>query len=217
MPGKTNHLGARMNRRLTTLMILATTISTATSAYSGPAPMGSGNFENLPNAGPQTMRVQPNLVSESQLDRQPTPGALKRAEKQAQGRFEKTLAQTDLGRSHRMYAGPGGCQEYVHFILIELGASLPSIPYAPCNVWLRTIRERRPLSCGLRRSNASRANRIWPTWRQRIASYRLSRSSAKLGKLARRKKQRARSAAGSTGSGTELGTESVSVVMPCGA
>jgi hypothetical protein len=39
------------------------------------------------------------------------------------------------------------------------------------------IRKRRPLSCGFRRSNASRANRIWPAWRQRIASYRLSRSS----------------------------------------
>ena len=37
-----------------------------------------------------------------------------------------------------------------------------------------------PLSCGLRRSKASSANSIWPTWRQSIASYRLSRSSAKL-------------------------------------
>jgi hypothetical protein len=63
------------------------------------------------------------------------------------------------------------------------------------------MRKRRPRSCGLRRCKASRANRIWPTWRQRIASYRLSRSSAQLGKLARRKKQRARSAVGSTGSG----------------
>jgi len=36
------------------------------------------------------------------------------------------------------------------------------------------MRKRRPLSCGLRRSNASRANRIWPAWHQRIASYRLT-------------------------------------------
>jgi hypothetical protein len=35
---------------------------------------------------------------------------------------------------------------------------------------------RRALSCGFRRSNASSANRIWPTWRHRIASYRLRRS-----------------------------------------
>ena len=71
--------------------------------------------------------------------------------------------------------------------------------------------------CGLRRSNASRANRIWLTWRHRIASYWLSRSSVKLGKLARRKKQRARSAVGSMGSGLELATVFVSVVMPCDA
>jgi len=55
------------------------------------------------------------------------------------------------------------------------------------------MRERRPLSCGLRRSNASRANRIWQTWRQRIASYRLRRSRTKLGKLARRKNAGGRS------------------------
>jgi hypothetical protein len=95
MPGKANRLGARMNRRLTTLMILATTIfSTATSAYSGPCTNEIGQFENAvrqsannPNAGP----TLPQSVN-AQLDRQPTPGALKRAEKQAQGRFEKALA-----------------------------------------------------------------------------------------------------------------------------
>ncbi len=37
---------------------------------------------------------------------------------------------------------------------------------------------KRRLSCGLRRSKASSANRIWPAWRQRVASYRLRRSSA---------------------------------------
>ena len=67
------------------------------------------------------------------------------------------------------------------------------------------IRSRRPLSCGLRRSNASRANRIWPAWRHRVASYRLRRSSAKLGRLARRKKQRARSAVGSTAGSPDFG------------
>ena len=54
-----------------------------------------------------------------------------------------------------------------------------------------SIRHRRLLSCGLRRSMASSAYRIRPTWRQSVASYRLRRSSAKLGRLARRKKQRA--------------------------
>ena len=48
---------------------------------------------------------------------------------------------------------------------------------------------------------------------------RLRRSSAKLGRLARRKKQRARSAvrstAGSTEIDPELGTASVSLVMAC--
>src|SRR6516225_8603511 len=57
-------------------------------------------------------------------------------------------------------------------------------------------RERRPRSCGFRRSGASSANRIRLTWRYRVASYRLRRSSAKLGKLARRRKHRANSIVG---------------------
>ena len=44
-------------------------------------------------------------------------------------------------------------------------------------------RKRAPLSCGLRRSKVSSANRIWPAWRQRVASYRLRRSSAIVGQI----------------------------------
>ena len=73
-----------------------------------------------------------------------------------------------------------------------------------------STRERRLLSCGLRRSKAASANRIWRAWRQSVASYRLRRSSAKLGRLARRKKQRASStvvsSVGSTDFEPELGT-----------
>jgi hypothetical protein len=50
--------------------------------------------------------------------------------------------------------------------------------HAPVGVELLLRLRRRALSCGLRRSNASSANRSWATWRQRVASYRLSRSSA---------------------------------------
>src|SRR5262245_46175054 len=52
---------------------------------------------------------------------------------------------------------------------------------------------RRARSCGLRRSSFSSAYSIRPAWRQRVASYRLRRSSAKLGRLASPRKQRANS------------------------
>ena len=57
-------------------------------------------------------------------------------------------------------------------------------------------KKRRLRSWGLRRSSASRESRIRPAWRQSAASYRLSRSIARLGRLAVRKKQRANSTAG---------------------
>lgn len=56
--------------------------------------------------------------------------------------------------------------------------------------------KRRFRSCGLRRSSVWSVQRIRPAWRQRVASYRLRRSSVKLGRLARRKKHRASSIAG---------------------
>src|SRR5262245_10301621 len=61
------------------------------------------------------------------------------------------------------------------------------------NSMFETIVERRLRYCGLRRSSFSSAYSIRPAWRQRVASYRLRRSSAKLGRLASRRKQRANS------------------------
>jgi hypothetical protein len=64
------------------------------SAYSGPCSNDIAKFESAvrqsasnPNAGP----TLPQSVG-AQIDRQPTPGAVKRAEKQAQRMFDRTLA-----------------------------------------------------------------------------------------------------------------------------
>jgi hypothetical protein len=76
------------------LIVGGTTCLSAASAYPGPCSNEIAQFEsavrqsaNNPNAGP----TLPQSVG-AQIDRQPTPGAVKRAEKQAQRMFERTLA-----------------------------------------------------------------------------------------------------------------------------
>jgi hypothetical protein len=84
-----------MNRQFTAgLIVGATMCSNVASAYSGPCSNEIAQFESAvhvsagnPNAGP----TLPQSVA-AQIDRQPTPGAVKRAEKQAQRMFQRTLA-----------------------------------------------------------------------------------------------------------------------------
>jgi len=84
-----------MNHRFTVVLILgATMCSSVAPAYSGPCSSEISQFEAAvrqsagnPNAGP----TLPQSVG-AQLGHQPTPGAVKRAEKQAQRLFESALA-----------------------------------------------------------------------------------------------------------------------------
>lgn len=76
------------------LIVGATMCLTIGSAYSGPCSNQIAQFEtavrqsaNDPNAGP----TLPQSVG-AQIDRQPTPGTVKQAEKLAQRKFERTLA-----------------------------------------------------------------------------------------------------------------------------
>jgi hypothetical protein len=89
-----DHIGVKMNQRFTTVLILGATMCSGTLAYSGPCSNEIAQFEeavrqsaNNPNAGP----TLPQSVG-AQLDRQPTPRTLKRAEKQAQRMFARALA-----------------------------------------------------------------------------------------------------------------------------
>lgn len=90
-----NHLGTKMSHRFTAVLILgATMCSSVAPAYSGPCSSEISQFESAvrqsagnPNAGP----TLPQSVG-AQLGHQPTPGAMKRAEKQAQRMFERALA-----------------------------------------------------------------------------------------------------------------------------
>ena len=90
-----NHLGTKMNHRFTVILILgATMCSSVAPAYSGPCSSEISQFETAvrqsagnPNAGP----TLPQSVG-AQLDRQPTPASIKRAQKQAKRLFERTLA-----------------------------------------------------------------------------------------------------------------------------
>jgi hypothetical protein len=84
-----------MNRRVTTVLIIGAALGlSVASAHSGPCSNKIAQFEkavrqsaNNPNAGPTV----PQSIG-AQLDHQPTPGSVKRAEEQAQITFERTLA-----------------------------------------------------------------------------------------------------------------------------
>jgi hypothetical protein len=84
-----------MNGRVTTVIIAATALGLgAASAHAGPCSSEIAQFEQAvrqsagnPNAGP----MAPQSIG-AQLDRQPTPGSIKRAEERAQATFAAALA-----------------------------------------------------------------------------------------------------------------------------
>jgi hypothetical protein len=81
--------------RMTAVFVVATTLGLSVpSAHAGPCSNEIAQFEQAvrqsagnPNAGP----MAPQSVG-AQLDRQPTPGSVKRAERRAQAAFAATLA-----------------------------------------------------------------------------------------------------------------------------
>jgi hypothetical protein len=109
-----------MNPRVTAAFIVAVPFGLGVlSAHAGPCSNKIAQFEravrqsaNNPNAGP----FAPQSVG-AQIDRQPTPGSVKRAEKRAQATFQATLARAKrldaqgnragcrsaLGHAERMY------------------------------------------------------------------------------------------------------------------
>src|SRR6266508_5202987 len=95
MPSRIEAGSALMNRRVTTVIIAATALSLGVaSAHAGPCSSEIAQFEQAvrqsagnPNAGP----MAPQSIG-AQLDRQPTPGSVKRAEERAQAAFAATLA-----------------------------------------------------------------------------------------------------------------------------
>ena len=86
---------ALMNRRVTTVIIAATALCLGVaSAHAGPCTHKIAQFEQAvrqsagnPDAGP----MAPQSIG-AQLDRQPTPGSVKRAEERTQAAFAATLA-----------------------------------------------------------------------------------------------------------------------------
>jgi hypothetical protein len=86
---------ALMNRRVTTVIIAATALCLGVaSAHAGPCSSEIAKFEQAvrqsagnPGAGP----MAPQSIG-AQLDRQPTPGSVQRAEERAQAAFAATLA-----------------------------------------------------------------------------------------------------------------------------
>jgi hypothetical protein len=84
-----------MNRRATAAFIVAAALGLGVaSAHAGPCSKDIAQFEhavrqsaNNPDAGP----FAPQSIG-AQLDRQPTPASVKRAEQRAQATFESTLA-----------------------------------------------------------------------------------------------------------------------------
>src|SRR5262249_14356460 len=82
--GKSRHRSKNVNQRLAVLFIVGVAaILSAASAYAGPCTTQIAQFEeavhqsaNDPGAGP----MAPQSIG-AQLDRQPTPGSVKRAEK----------------------------------------------------------------------------------------------------------------------------------------
>src|SRR5215470_16439938 len=85
---------ARMNRQATAAFVAAAILMLGVpSAHAGPCSTEIAQFEqavrqsaNNPNAGPFARQSVG-----AQLDRQPTPGSIKRAERRARAAFEKTL------------------------------------------------------------------------------------------------------------------------------
>jgi hypothetical protein len=84
-----------MNRRATAAFIIAAALGLGiASAHAGPCSNDIAQFEqavrqsaNNPDAGPTAVQS-----IGAQLDRQPTPGSVKRAEQRAQATFDATLA-----------------------------------------------------------------------------------------------------------------------------
>jgi len=83
-----------MNRQATAALVAAAVLGLGVpSAHAGPCSTEIAQFEqavrqsaNNPNAGP----FAPQSAG-AQLDRQPTPGSIKRAERRARAAFEATL------------------------------------------------------------------------------------------------------------------------------
>jgi hypothetical protein len=80
--------------RMTAALVVAALGLGVQSAHAGPCSNEIAQFEQAvrqsagnPNAGP----MAPQSVG-AQLDRQPTPGSVKRGEQRAQAAFDKTLA-----------------------------------------------------------------------------------------------------------------------------
>ena len=83
-----------MNRRIVAAFFVSALGLNITSAHAGPCSDKIAQFKlavrqsaGNPNAGP----TDPQLIG-AQLDRQPTPGSVKRAEERAQSKFAATLA-----------------------------------------------------------------------------------------------------------------------------
>jgi hypothetical protein len=96
---RTSRRSPRMDHRPTsrpsaTLLVVATLGLSVTAAHAGPCSSKIAQFEQAvrqsaanPNAGP----MAPQSIG-AQLDRQPTPASMRRAEQQAQATFAATLA-----------------------------------------------------------------------------------------------------------------------------
>src|SRR5262249_62407637 len=84
-----------MNRRFAAFVVIsAALVLSIASAHAGPCTSEIAQFEqavrqsaNTPGAGP----MAPQSIG-AQIDRQPTPGSVKRAEQRAQAAFDAALA-----------------------------------------------------------------------------------------------------------------------------
>jgi len=83
-----------MKQRTTAILIVAAVFLCIASAHAGPCSNKIAQFEEAvrqsasnPNAGP---RARQSIAA--QMDRQPTPASIKRAEKRARAKFDATLA-----------------------------------------------------------------------------------------------------------------------------
>jgi|SRR5438477_11956576 hypothetical protein len=93
--------------------------------------------------------------------------------------FSKAMPPTKCLQGDQFY--PLG-ESKLTSIFVQLSSCISA-----CRSSSRVALDRLARSHGLRQCNACSANMVWPAWRHRAASYRLSRSSGQLGKLARRK------------------------------
>src|SRR5262249_19733005 len=83
-----------LNRRFTVVVAGAASVLFAVSAHAGPCTTAIAQFEravrqsaNNPDAGP----MAPQSIG-AQLNRQPTPGSMKRAEERARASFDAVMA-----------------------------------------------------------------------------------------------------------------------------